>query len=627
MPIDPEIPLSGRTQVVNPLESYHMLMGIKAQQQQMDIQKQAAETMNQDRLAQVAERQQQVQLRGQQLKSQQVVDGLMSNSMVQDETTGAWTLDRAKFEAALVQSNNGHRLPELSESLDKMDESTRKASSAKRQTIADAFVAVHKAGNTPGALQTAAAVLQKNNLIDASHAQPLLDAVDQGATPDQIGQMLQHIGQGMPEYQAALEREDKRKTDAAKTQADIAHVQAETVKALRPDKGALEKIPDYDEKGNPIWKWVAPNESATATRVEPPTPLTTLAPGAIAVNRDGQTVATGNPPAARPTPPVGVMPVDTVNEAGQPVTRIVDRTAGQEFVKPAPSASRTQPREVKPGSEEAFFIAYAKKLGKRPDDLSLEDQGKARQAWARADDKAPSTADDAGLKLTPAGRDAAARNYAVTGQLPPMGMGKEAAATKAAIVNRAAELYPDLDLAANSADYRSNRGSLVKMQAQRDAIGAFEQTAGKNIDIFLKEAGKVIDTGSPMANTVARLVSGKMLGSADQAGYDAARQVAISEIAKITSNPNLSGSLSDSARHEVDAFNPREATLKQTVEVMRILKQDMGNRTIALDKQLADIRGRIKGGSGSSTTPDKPAPASPGGLFSYQDYLKAKGGK
>lgn len=206
-------------------------------------------------------------------------------------------------------------------------------------------------------------------------------------------------------------------------------------------------------------------------------------------------------------------------------------------------------------------------------------------------------AQDVGVNLTPQGLDIAAENFAKTGQLPPMGMGKQGAAVRSKIINRAAELHPDLDLASAKAGFVANEGSLKKLQTQRDAISAFENTAGKNIDIFLNTAGKVVDTGSPMANSVARAISGKMLGSPNQAAYDAARQVAINEVAKITSNPGLSGTLSDSARKEVENFNPSNATLKQTVAVMRILKQDMANRAAAYDQQIAEIKGRIGGKS------------------------------
>jgi hypothetical protein len=212
--------------------------------------------------------------------------------------------------------------------------------------------------------------------------------------------------------------------------------------------------------------------------------------------------------------------------------------------------------------------------------------------------------------LSPAGLDAAALNYAKTGVLPPLGMGDKN--TRKLIINRAAEMMPGLDIASARADYAANTDSLKTMQKQRDAIGAFEQTAMKNIDIFLDAAGKVVDTGSPLANSLARQVTGKMLGSPDQAAYDAARQVAVNEIAKIVSNPTLSGTLSDSARHEVEAFNPATATLQQSVAVMRLLKRDMGNRTSALDDGIAGIKSRISKGAPAagvtilSITPKQP---------------------
>lgn len=206
--------------------------------------------------------------------------------------------------------------------------------------------------------------------------------------------------------------------------------------------------------------------------------------------------------------------------------------------------------------------------------------------------------------LSPAGLDAAATLFAKTGQLPALGMGDKN--TRKQIINRAADLMPGLDIASAKADYGANKDSLQAMQKQRDAIGAFEQTARKNIDTFLAQAGKVVDTGSPLANRFVRQVSGQLLGSPDQAAFDAARQVAVNEVAKIVSNPTLSGTLSDSARHEVEAFNPATATLAQSVRVMRLLKQDMDNRTGALDDAIAGIRSRISkgapGAAGTTTT-------------------------
>lgn len=216
------------------------------------------------------------------------------------------------------------------------------------------------------------------------------------------------------------------------------------------------------------------------------------------------------------------------------------------------------------------------------------------------------------LDLTPGGLDAAALNYMKTGQLPALGMGDKI--TRKSIINRAAELgsgtgdpiRTNLDLASNRAGFVADEGSLKKLQGQRDAITAFENTASKNIDQFLKTAGKVVDTGSPLLNAPLRAISAKLLGSPDQAAYEAARQVAINEVAKVTGNPTLSGTLSDSARKEVEAFNPSNATLGQTVAVLKLLKQDMANRASATDEAIGEIQKRIKGGSMAS-----PATADP----------------
>jgi len=245
--------------------------------------------------------------------------------------------------------------------------------------------------------------------------------------------------------------------------------------------------------------------------------------------------------------------------------------------------------------------------------ISLEQQRVALDRQRAADAKTDKTT------LSPEGLDAAAMMFAKTGQLPALGAGDKD--TRKHIINRAAVLMPGLDIASAKADFNANSDSLRTIQKQRDAIAAFEQTAKKNIDVFLETAGKVVDTGSPMANTAARLISGKMLGSPDQAAFDAARQVAINEIAKITSNPTLAGQLSDSARHEVEAFNPGNATLKQSVAVMRLLKRDMDNRITSLDEQIGAIQGRIK----KAGTPE--ASAKPSGGPKVGDVVEVGGKK
>ena len=145
------------------------------------------------------------------------------------------------------------------------------------------------------------------------------------------------------------------------------------------------------------------------------------------------------------------------------------------------------------------------------------------------------------------------------------------------------------------ADVNANTQSLVGLQKNRDAVVAFENTAGKNLDMAINLASKIPDSGSPWVNTPLRSLNMSGLGSADQAAANAARQVANNEIAKVTSSPGLTGQLSDSARHEVEAYNPQNATFAQTVAVAKVLRQDMANRHQAYDSQLAEIKGRMNG--------------------------------
>lgn len=284
-------------------------------------------------------------------------------------------------------------------------------------------------------------------------------------------------------------------------------------------------------------------------------------------------------------------------------------------VMTAPARPPTAPNV---GSFEDYVV---RRFGQTPTPVQIT---QARKDYNQADDKQTPVAET--VPLTPAGLDAAAMMFANTGQLPPMGMGAAAAAQRAKIINRAAVLMPGLDLATAKADFTANQGSLKTLQAQRDAIGAFEQTALKNLDVFLDAAKKIPDTGSPLFNRPIRALNETVLGGAELTAYNTARRTVIPEFAKILANPGLSGQLSDSARHEVEEVVSGNATLKQTIAAAAVLKTDAANRRTSYDDQIKAIRARISKAS-ASPTPD-PAPASaPAGVPSYQDYLKAKGGQ
>lgn len=211
-------------------------------------------------------------------------------------------------------------------------------------------------------------------------------------------------------------------------------------------------------------------------------------------------------------------------------------------------------------------------------------------------------------KLSPEALDKMAEMFATTGQLPTMGMGRAAALARSQVINRAAELYPNVQFATNRAAFDANRQSLKQAQTRMDQVDAAEQTAGKNLDVFLNTAKQVIDTGSPWINKPLRDVAGQGLGSADMEAFNAARQTAIQEIAKVLNNPQGGAAPSDAARKEVETLIGPNATLKQIYSAANILRTDMKNRHDAYQGQINAITQRIGSATGGGAQTAAPQP-------------------
>jgi hypothetical protein len=172
---------------------------------------------------------------------------------------------------------------------------------------------------------------------------------------------------------------------------------------------------------------------------------------------------------------------------------------------------------------------------------------------------------DAAVTLTPAGLDIAARRFAMDGSLPPMGMGKQGAAVRTAIINRAAQLDPTLNTGANKAEQAANSASLTQLQKNADAVDAFAKTAESNRAVF-----------------------------------DTIRQSLQSEYARLVSQPSLGGQLSDSARKEIETALSPNATVAQMKAALDTFATESNNRKNAIAGQLSEVRGRMSGsGSGA----------------------------
>jgi hypothetical protein len=246
------------------------------------------------------------------------------------------------------------------------------------------------------------------------------------------------------------------------------------------------------------------------------------------------------------------------------------------------------PTEGKENDFEQFYKLYREDK-KAPDTAAV--RLAARKAWTSATQIAPPS-------LSPDAVNMLAQAYREGKPLPPLG--RNAGAAISGVLNTAATAHPDVAQAA--ASYQANTASLKALQTTADRVDAFENTAGKNIDVFLNSAGKIIDTGSPLLNAPARMLSEKVFGSGNMAAFKAARETALTEAAKVLESPGGNQALTVAGRDAVKTLSDPNATLKQQIDSMKILRQDMANRKQSNLDTIKAIKDRI----GSQSPSNKP---------------------
>lgn len=216
-------------------------------------------------------------------------------------------------------------------------------------------------------------------------------------------------------------------------------------------------------------------------------------------------------------------------------------------------------------------------------------------------------------------------NYLKTGSLPTLGMGKDAASSKTAIINKASEIaekYGAGDIAYNKAVTDANKGALKTMQQRQSTLQAAEQTATKNLDLALSLAKNVPDTGSPIVNRIVRNVANDYLGDPETQSFVNAILTAASEYAKVVSGAFSNQALTDSARNEAKERISTALTKGQLESVIATMKQEMENAKTSNQEQIDSLGDSLKN-LGNSSNPTGIGSGS--GDADYQNYLKAIG--
>lgn len=217
--------------------------------------------------------------------------------------------------------------------------------------------------------------------------------------------------------------------------------------------------------------------------------------------------------------------------------------------------------------------------------------------------------------------DQQAEKYFQSGQLPS-GFARSPGTT-AAIIKRTNELHPGESLAENQAGFKANQTSLTNLQKSFDTVSAFENTAGKNLELYLDKLKAIPDLGVKFANVPLRMIDEKLIGSDNYQAMKAAQQTAASEAAKVLSSANASGVLSDSQKKEAEDMLSGNLTFSAAQKVVATLKQDFANRHQSYAAQIADIKSRLGGKASSDTAGAAAAPANPqSGAFSWDAMPK-----
>lgn len=233
MPIDAAIPLQVRPpQFTDPTQTLAGLQELRMRQQAID----ASTTLTQ-------ERQVETQAKQRALEAQNTIGQLMQTAFTEDPDTGIPTFDRDKFSKGLVQAGLGYKMPEISESLDKMDASAASMAAARRKLIAQTIFTTQQNGATPQAVQMGIAYLRKQHAITDEHANAMIQAISTNQDPQSIDAVLRQIGSTLPEYRELQNAEETRQAGLAKTKAEAANLQASAAKTTT-EAGATQRQQD-----------------------------------------------------------------------------------------------------------------------------------------------------------------------------------------------------------------------------------------------------------------------------------------------------------------------------------------------------------------------------------------------
>ena len=167
-------------------------------------------------------------------------------------------------------------------------------------------------------------------------------------------------------------------------------------------------------------------------------------------------------------------------------------------------------------------------------------------------------------------------------------------------------------------EIQASKSALTQMEKQQAAVNSFEQNERKNGEVLVQLAKKVDKTGIPIVEKWRRWVQGKGPNDADVNEFNLQYQNFVTGAARIITNPNMTGVLSNRAREEIQAGFPQWQTVRSIEQSMHRIFADFDNRKAGIEREVgrlkSDIDKRTKALGGKGT----PAAAGNGG-WSFEE--------
>lgn len=201
--------------------------------------------------------------------------------------------------------------------------------------------------------------------------------------------------------------------------------------------------------------------------------------------------------------------------------------------------------------------------------------------------------------------------------MPPLGMGKEAAAMRRAILAEATKQWKEMGISpgeANviAAENKSGLAELAKIAQMKATVQTAENTASANATQVLTLLGSAGSTGSPIFNAWQQ-AGRRATGDAKVSAFDVAVKTLSTEYARVMSGSG-STQLSDAARHEADALIHTSMTPDQFRAAIKQMKIDMANRTKGIEEERQRTLTQIRSGGRAAPHSDEGWQTLPSGL-------------